>query len=74
MTKITLEKKLNPRYTAEVMKKKSRAPSTTAKRNGRTAAVKPYPDNDPEWDDLEQRYSQINDDMRKLAQLLGEEQ
>ena len=53
------------------MKKKSRTP-TTVKR-GRSAA-KPYPDNDPEWDDLEQRYSQINDDMRKLAQLLGEEQ
>ena len=58
-------------YTAEVMKKKSRTP--TPVKRGRSAA-KPYPDNDPEWDDLEQRYSQINSDMRKLAQLLGEEQ
>jgi len=56
------------------MKKKSRAPTTTATAKRGRSAAKPYPDNDPEWDDLEQRYSQINDDMRKLAQLLGEEQ
>ena len=52
------------------MKKKSRVPSGAKRAR---SAVKPYPDNDPEWHDLEERYSQINEDMRKLAQLLTEQ-
>lgn len=58
-----------PVYTRRV-KKKHRMPTT---KRVRSSGEKPYPDNDPEWDDLEQRYSQINGDMRKLAQLLAEQ-
>lgn len=52
------------------MKKKQRI--TAATKRTRSGA-KPYPDNDPEWDNLEERYSQINDDMHKLAQLLAQQ-
>ncbi|MBI3549671.1 MAG: hypothetical protein HY078_11580 [Elusimicrobia bacterium] len=50
------------------MKKKSRPAS--APKKSRTAAKEFYPDNDPEWEHLEERYSTIGDDMRKLASLL----
>jgi len=69
--KIPLEKFQLSHYTSRAMKKKQRTPPTGSKRT--RPGTKPYPDNDPEWDDLEQRYSQINDDMRKLAQLLAQQ-
>ena len=51
-----------------MMKKKHRTPTATRRTRSGT---RPYPDNDPEWQNLEERYSQINDEMRKLAELLG---
>ena len=52
------------------MPKKKKTPS--AKR-GKTAekGAKPYPDPDPEWERLEERYSQIGSEMRSLAKLLN---
>jgi hypothetical protein len=50
-------------------KKQHRVPTPKRAKSG----VKLYPDADPEWDDLEERYSQINGEMRKLAQLLAQQ-
>jgi len=68
--KIGLEIFLMAGYNSSAMKKKHRV--ATANKRTRSGA-KPYPDNDPEWDNLEERYSRINDDMHKLAQLLAQQ-
>ncbi len=49
--------------------KKKKTPSHG--RRSKVAAKTVYPDMDPEWEHLEERYSSIGDDMRKLAQLLN---
>ena len=51
-------------------KKKSTTPSAEKRARSGSKREKPYPDNDPEWGQLESRYSQISDDMKKLAELL----
>lgn len=50
------------------MKKRQKA--APASKRARNSARHPYPDNDPEWEQLEQRYSQFGDEMRKLAGLI----
>lgn len=51
------------------MPKKRKTP--TAKRGKAPQAQKPYPDPDPEWANLEERYSQIGSEMRSLAKMLN---
>lgn len=56
------------------MEKKKKTP--TAKRPKAPAAERAeeprsYPDADPEWEHLEERYSQIGSEMRSLAKMLG---
>ncbi len=51
------------------MRKKTRA--AAAGKREKSGAKGPFPDNDPEWEHLEERFSQIDgSDMRKLAELL----
>lgn len=50
-------------------KKSSKAPAS--KRAKPEKAEKSYPDPDPEWEKLEERYSQIGSEMRSLAKMLG---
>jgi len=54
--------------------KRKKAPVHHGKR-GKTAEKgkepKSYPDADPEWEHLEERYSQIGSEMRSLAKLLN---
>ncbi len=57
------------------MEKKKKSP--TAKRAKAAPAAETaeaprhFPDSDPEWDQLEERYSQIGSEMRSLAKMLG---
>ncbi|MBI4348593.1 MAG: hypothetical protein HY553_17265 [Elusimicrobia bacterium] len=59
------------------MEKKKKTP--TAKRAKTPASKTPpsdaepknFPDADPEWEHLEERYSQIGSEMRSLAKMLG---
>lgn len=61
---------MNAGYNPEVMKKKKNRTPSAEKRVRSGSKREAFPDNDPEWDSLEERYSQINDDMRKLAEML----
>lgn len=50
------------------MKKKGRP--SAGRKPGRAGSKRRYPDGDPEWEHLEERYSQINGELRKLVELL----
>ena len=60
--------------------RKKKTPSQPAKRGRVAEKPKDYPVPDPEWDALEERYSQIGAEMHSLAKMLnisnggGEEQ
>ena len=53
-----------------MMEKKKKTPSV---KRGKTAApaAEKEPRPDPEWDALEERYSQIGSEMRSLAKMLN---
>jgi len=58
-------------YTSTDMKKRRKSP--TGVKKIKATSKRPYPDNDPEWDNLEMRYSQMDSDaMRQLAEILEE--
>ncbi|MBI4386394.1 MAG: hypothetical protein HY551_03335 [Elusimicrobia bacterium] len=52
------------------MKKRSKSSSTV--RRIKAIRKKPFPDNDPEWEQLETRYGQMDSgDMHRLAEILA---